>query len=154
MTIKRMLLLLPPLLLSSSSFHTPAAPLTRRQSSCRTRLNSSTVTKENPSEETTVDVIVIGAGIGGLSAASLCARHKLKTICVEAHDTAGGVAHSFERRSKDNNDSRPFVFDSGPSLLSGMSGAGSTNPLRQLMDAVGVVDEVDWVTYDGWMVRM
>ena len=44
------------------------------------------------------------------------------------------------------------MFDSGPSLLSGMSQLG-TNPLRQLMDAVGVAEEVQWATYDGWMVR-
>jgi hypothetical protein len=34
-----------------------------------------------------------------------------------------------------------------------MSERGSTNPLRQLMEALGVEDEVDWITYDGWMVR-
>lgn len=126
----------PPL---TSSFLTPAA---RRSPH---RLSATTQEHEH-------DVIVIGSGIGGLCAASLCARHSLRTICVEAHDTAGGVAHSFERRSGNSGDGRPFVFDSGPSLLSGMSGRGSTNPLRQLMEAVGVADEVDWATYDGWMV--
>ena len=74
----------------------------------------------------------------------------------------GGVAHSFQRvgsrGSNDDSDgcvgvTRPFVFDSGPSLLSGMSARG-TNPLRQVMDAVGVAEEVEWVTYDGWMVSV
>ena len=68
----------------------------------------------------------------------------------------GGVAHSFSRKSSNvatgDGEDRPFVFDSGPSLLSGMSDMG-TNPLRQVMDAVGVAGEVEWVTYDGWMVR-
>lgn len=89
------------------------------------------------------DVIVVGSGIGGLSASALCARHSLRTICVEAHAVAGGAAHSFQRG--------PFVFDSGPSLLSGMGGR-STNPLRQLMEATGVQEEVRWAQYDGWMV--
>jgi len=66
------------------------------------------------------DVVVVGAGIGGLSAAALSARYGLKTICVEAHDVPGGVAHSFERKAPASIKSdKPFVFDSGPSLLSG-----------------------------------
>jgi hypothetical protein len=101
------------------------------------------------------DVVVVGSGIGGLCASAMCARHGLKTLCVEAHDVAGGVAHSFQRRSVGNSGARqrPFVFDSGPSLLSGMSARG-TNPLRQVLDAVGVVNEIEWVTYDGWTVRL
>lgn len=99
------------------------------------------------------DVVVIGAGIGGLSAAALAARYGLKTICLEAHEVPGGVAHSFERKAPPSIKSdRPFVFDSGPSLLSGMSKKG-TNPLRQVLDAVGTANEIEWVTYDGWMVH-
>lgn len=101
------------------------------------------------------DVIVVGSGIGGLSAASLCAKYGLRTLCVEAHDHPGGVAHSFERRSSSTNSngstSRPFVFDSGPSLLSGMSSKG-TNPLRQVLDAIGTSESINWVTYNGWMI--
>ncbi|KAL9187997.1 hypothetical protein ACHAXT_006375 [Thalassiosira profunda] len=98
------------------------------------------------------DVIVVGSGVGGLSAAAMCARYGMKTLCVEAHDAPGGVAHSFERKPASSVGSdTPFVFDSGPSLLSGMSAKG-TNPLRQVLDAVGTAGEIDWVTYDGWMV--
>lgn len=103
----------------------------------------------NLSEET-VDVIVIGAGIGGLSCAALCAScYGFQTLCLEAHDTPGGVAHSFARYSS----AGKFVFDSGPSLLSGMSKIGSTNPLRQVLDAIGSADSVQWKTYDGWMIH-
>ena len=99
------------------------------------------------------DVVVVGAGIGGLSAAALSARYGLKTICIEAHDVPGGVAHSFERKAPASIKSdKPFVFDSGPSLLSGMSQKG-TNPLRQVLDAVGTANDIDWITYDGWMVH-
>lgn len=28
-----------------------------------------------------------------------------------------------------------------------------TNPLRQLLDAVGTSDQIEWITYDGWMVH-
>ena len=103
----------------------------------------------NNAKEEYWDVIVVGSGIGGLSAASLCAKYGLRTLCVEAHDHPGGVAHSFERRSSTSD--RPFVFDSGPSLLSGMSSKG-TNPLRQVLDAIGTSDSINWVTYNGWMI--
>ena len=98
-----------------------------------------------------VDVIVIGSGIGGLSAAALSAKYGMETICVEAHDTPGGVAHSFDRYSKASKDI-PFRFDSGPSLISGLSSKG-TNPLRQVLDAIGTADSIEWVTYDGWIVH-
>jgi len=51
------------------------------------------------------DVIVIGSGLGGLSAAALCARYGLTTLVCEAHYEAGGCAHGFERDG--------YTFDSG-----------------------------------------
>lgn len=104
-----------------------------------------------PEDDQEVDVVVIGAGIGGLSAAALSSRYGMKTLCVEAHDTPGGCAHSFERYSSASK-TTPFCFDSGPSLISGLS-AKSTNPLRQVLDALDVADEVDWKTYNGWIVH-
>ena len=103
-------------------------------------------------EET--DVVVIGSGFGGLSCAALTSKYNLETICVEAHDTPGGVAHSFSRyNAKATKDKKiPFRFDSGPSLISGLS-SKSTNPLRQVLDAVNVSDEIEWCTYDGWIVH-
>jgi hypothetical protein len=97
------------------------------------------------------DVVVIGAGVGGLSCAALCSKYGLKTLCLEAHDTAGGAAHSFSRYSSASK-STPFRFDSGPSLITGLSSKG-TNPLRQVLDAIGTADAIDWHTYDGWLVH-
>eukprot|EP00557_Chaetoceros_sp_GSL56_P008875 CAMPEP_0176502422 /NCGR_PEP_ID=MMETSP0200_2-20121128/14744_1 /TAXON_ID=947934 /ORGANISM="Chaetoceros sp., Strain GSL56" /LENGTH=613 /DNA_ID=CAMNT_0017901491 /DNA_START=237 /DNA_END=2078 /DNA_ORIENTATION=- len=104
----------------------------------------------NPDVEE-VDVIVIGSGFGGLSCAAMSAKYGMNTICVEAHDTAGGVAHSFSRYSKIDH-KVPFQFDSGPSLISGLS-SKSTNPLRQVLDAIGTADDVEWYNYNGWMVH-
>lgn len=102
-------------------------------------------------EEEEVDVIVVGAGIGGLSCGALTSKYGFKTLCLEAHDTPGGVAHSFSRYSSASK-SDPFRFDSGPSLITGLSSM-STNPLRQVLDAVGMADEIDWKNYDGWLVH-
>lgn len=101
--------------------------------------------------EEEVDVIVVGAGIGGLSCAALSAKYGLKTLCLEAHDTPGGCAHSFSRFSSVSKNV-PFKFDSGPSLCSGLS-SQSTNPLRQVLDAIGTANEIDWCKYDGWLVH-
>ncbi|NEQ74422.1 MAG: NAD(P)/FAD-dependent oxidoreductase [Okeania sp. SIO2C9] len=86
------------------------------------------------------DVIVIGSGIGGLSCAALLARYGFNVIVCESHSIAGGAAHSFEYQG--------YKFDSGPSLHSGLSYRPSTNPLAQVLDAIG--EKVPCVTYNTW----
>lgn len=117
-----------------------------RQSSSTTR-----ILEQAQDNEEVVDVVVIGSGVGGLSCAALSAKYGLKTLCVEAHDTSGGVAHSFDRYTSASK-TIPFRFDSGPSLVSGLSKKG-TNPLRQVLDAIGTADDVTWKNYDGWVVH-
>lgn len=112
----------------------------------------SVTTTTEPTDVEEVDVVVIGAGIGGLSCAALSAKYGLRTVCVEAHDTAGGVAHSFSRYNPLASKTTPFRFDSGPSLISGLSSKG-TNPLRQVLDALDVADSIRWKTYNGWVVH-
>lgn len=86
------------------------------------------------------DVVIIGSGIGGLSCAALLARYGYRVVVCESHGIPGGAAHAFERNG--------FVFDSGPSLYSGMSYSPSPNPLRQVLDAIG--EDAQWVNYDRW----
>ena len=43
------------------------------------------------------DVIVIGAGNGGLAAAATAAKHGLKTLLLERNSVPGGCATSFRR---------------------------------------------------------
>src|SRR5579883_121687 len=88
----------------------------------------------------TVDVVVVGSGIGGLCCAALLARYGFQVILCESHSIPGGAAHTFERQG--------FQFDSGPSLYSGLSYTPSVNPLRQVLDAIG--EDVAWLTYDAW----
>jgi phytoene dehydrogenase-like protein len=88
----------------------------------------------------TVDVVIIGSGIGGLSCGALLARYGFRVVVCESHSIAGGAAHGFERNG--------FLFDSGPSLYSGLSYRPSANPLRQVLDAIG--EDAEWVNYDTW----
>ncbi|MGB3135217.1 MAG: NAD(P)/FAD-dependent oxidoreductase [Nodosilinea sp.] len=92
------------------------------------------------------DIIVIGSGIGGLCCGALLARYGYRVTLCESHTIAGGAAHGFERQG--------YIFDSGPSLYSGMSYRGSTNPLRHVLDAVGEGDTLTWASYDTWGVRI
>ena len=84
------------------------------------------------------DVIAIGSGIGGLTAAALLARYGKQIIVCESHSIAGGAAHSFSRRG--------FEFDSGPSFYSGLSDPRSLNPLRQVLEVLG--ESLPTVSYD------
>ncbi|KAI5074568.1 hypothetical protein GOP47_0010529 [Adiantum capillus-veneris] len=97
--------------------------------------------QEWPTSSQTVDVVVIGAGIGGLCCASMLAKYGLKVIVCESHDTPGGAGHSFVCQG--------FHFDSGPSFHAGLSTKPSINPLKQVLDAIG--EEVKCVQYDSWI---
>ncbi|MBE9107993.1 NAD(P)/FAD-dependent oxidoreductase [Nodosilinea sp. LEGE 07298] len=92
------------------------------------------------------NILVIGSGIGGLCCGALLARYGHSVTVCESHTIAGGAAHGFERQG--------YTFDSGPSLYSGMSYRGSTNPLRHVLDAIGEADSITWANYDTWGVRI
>ena len=84
------------------------------------------------------DVIVIGSGIGGLTAGALLSRYGKRVIVCESHAIPGGAAHSFSRQG--------FHFDSGPSFFAGLSDPNSLNPVRQVLDVLG--ESIAAVPYD------
>ncbi len=84
------------------------------------------------------DVIVIGSGIGGLTAACLLARYGKRVVVCESHTIPGGAAHSFRRRG--------FEFDSGPSFYCGLTNDRSLNPVKQVLDILG--ESLEAVRYD------
>ena len=86
------------------------------------------------------DVVVIGAGIGGLSAAAVVASTGLSVCVCESHDTPGGAAHEWEIKG--------YHFESGPSLYAGLSADASPNPLKHVFQIIG--EEPEWITYDRW----
>ena len=77
----------------------------------------------------------------------------------ESHYLAGGCAHAFERVVQlDDNESNngdmkkkkvSFTFDSGPTIVLGCS-KEPYNPLQQVLRAVGVDTQVEWIPYNGW----
>ena len=89
-------------------------------------------------------MVVIGAGVGGLSAGALLAAHGLGVVVLESHSVAGGAAHAWHRDG--------YVFESGPSLWSGLGSKPSSNPLAHVLEAVG--ECVDVRTYRNWMCHM
>ena len=86
------------------------------------------------------DVVVIGSGIGGLSAAATCAASGLTVAVCESHDALGGAAHEWTVNG--------FHFESGPSLYAGLSPDRSPNPLKHVFQIIG--EEPEWLTYDRW----
>ncbi len=61
--------------------------------------------------EDTYDVVVIGAGIGGLTCGGILAKNGLSTLAAEQHSKPGGYVTSYKRGK--------FVFDV-PHVISGL----------------------------------
>ena len=71
------------------------------------------------------ELVVVGAGLGGLVAAALASRKNRKTIVLEPGDSAGGTLGVYEKDG--------FVFSPGPSLSSGFERGGALQRLNELL---------------------
>lgn len=83
------------------------------------------------------DVIVIGAGNGGLTAALTLARSGKKVLLLERHNVPGGCATSFVRGR--------FEFEVALHQLSGMGTPAMPGPLRGILAELGVMDRLEFV---------
>lgn len=88
------------------------------------------------------DAIVIGSGLGGLTAAALLARRGQHVLVVERHDRPGGYAHAFRRKR--------YRFDSAIHLMGGgepgaCEGSGLTD---RVLRHLGVRDRLELLRVD------
>ncbi|MDX1436824.1 MAG: NAD(P)/FAD-dependent oxidoreductase [Anaerolineales bacterium] len=72
-------------------------------------------------------VVVVGAGLGGLTAAALLAREGLDVTVLESHIYPGGCAGTFYYQG--------YRFDAGATLAGGFHPGG---PMRRLGDILGI----------------
>lgn len=82
------------------------------------------------------DVIVIGAGLGGLSAGALLAHQGRKVLVLEQSDRVGGCCSSFEKNG--------YTFDTGASIVE------IIQPIEQVFRLLGTTlqEEIDLTPCD------
>jgi prolycopene isomerase len=85
----------------------------------------------------TYDVVVIGAGNGGLTAAAKLAQAGLNVLLLERHNIPGGAATSFCRGR--------FEFEVALHQLSGLGTPQKPGLLRLQLDKLGIMDDLEFV---------
>ena len=80
------------------------------------------------------DVVVVGAGNGGLAAAATTATHGLKTLLVERHNLPGGGATSFRRGR--------FEFEASLHELCDVGSEEEPGGVRTLLGGLGA--DIGW----------
>jgi phytoene dehydrogenase-like protein len=83
------------------------------------------------------DVVVIGAGNGGLTAAAKLAQAGANVLLLERHNIPGGAATSFCRGR--------FEFEVALHQLSGLGTPEKPGLLRLQLDKLGVMDDLEFV---------
>src|SRR4030067_1101155 len=84
------------------------------------------------------DAIVVGSGLGGLSAAAYLATNGLRTLVLEQHYVAGGNAHVFRRKQM-------FEFDVGGHYL---GDCGPDGLIPTVLRGVGLDGEIAFLELD------
>ncbi|MBI5303395.1 MAG: NAD(P)/FAD-dependent oxidoreductase [Chloroflexi bacterium] len=100
-----------------------------------------TFTAQPPTAPTEHDVIVVGSGIGGLTAGALLAKRGLKVAVFEQHFIPGGYCTSWERGVRRGNTRLRYVFDAGVHDVSGLGERGS---VRNVLRRLDIEDRLDW----------
>lgn len=80
------------------------------------------------------DVIIIGGGLGGLTAGAKLAKNGKKILLIEQHNVPGGCATSFKRKD--------YVMEVG---LHALDGLDEKDPKKQIFEELGIFDHVDFI---------
>ncbi len=80
------------------------------------------------------DIIIIGAGLGGLTAGAKLAKEGKKVLLIEQHDIPGGCATTFKRKD--------FVFEVG---LHEMDGLDTRDMKTKIFRDLSVFDNVEFL---------
>jgi len=80
------------------------------------------------------DIIIVGSGLGGLTAGAKLAKEGKKVLLVEQHDRPGGCATTFKRRG--------FTFEVG---LHEMDGLDRRDMKTRIFNDLGVFDKVEFL---------
>lgn len=83
------------------------------------------------------DVVVIGAGNGGLTAAIRVLQGGYSCLLLEKHNLPGGFATSFKRGR--------FEFEASLHELNDFGSKEDPGDIRTLFRSLGVEDKIDWV---------
>jgi all-trans-retinol 13,14-reductase len=88
---------------------------------------------------------VVGAGVGGLTAAALLADAGLKVLVAEQHFQPGGFCQTFQRKLHHNGEPVVYRFDAGPHDFSGVWIGG---PVTAILERLGVAQRIEWRRVD------
>lgn len=95
------------------------------------------------------DVIVIGAGIGGLTSANYVAKSGLKVLLVEQHYMCGGCCTSFKRKG--------YTFDAGGHFYGSLGDKGIMRKILSELDIkqeFNPIDPVDKLIFPDYSVTI
>jgi len=80
------------------------------------------------------DILIIGSGLGGLTAGAKLAKEGKRVLLIEQHHTVGGCATTFNRKN--------FTVEAG---LHEIDGLNEDDPKTQIFKELGVFDKVEFV---------
>jgi phytoene dehydrogenase-like protein len=106
--------------------------VTRAGTSCGTCKNRIQSIIDN-----TYDVIVVGAGLGGLTTGATLAKYGKRVLVIERHDKVGGYATAFTRED--------YKFDVS---LHNMGPINSS--IAKIFDDLGLMDKINYVPYENF----